>query len=292
MDASALTVSIRSLESSLDRSGVWLTVCTALVVLGLVVEYLPAIADAVRSRPIRIGSFRGVVGGILVTVGVAGELFVGFRAGAIETRLRAANEQAFAAFNKEAGEARRAAGEAIERAGNAEKAAKGFEAQIADANARAQEAEAQAARARAESKNAVATASAASTRTTQTEARITPRRLSVEQRAALVSALREAPTKGQVIISCVMGDGEGAAFANQLDTALKDAGWPTSAAQELYVGGNPIGFGIVVKSARTAPQHAGALQRAFAAAGLKVVAAADDKLAIDAVVLLIGNKPQ
>jgi hypothetical protein len=94
----------------------WLTVCTTCVVVGLVVEYLPEVFAAIKVRPFRWSPLKAIAGGILVTVGVAGELWIHFLAAKAETRLRTINSAAFAQFNKEAGDARRAAGEAIERA--------------------------------------------------------------------------------------------------------------------------------------------------------------------------------
>jgi len=65
-----------------SATGCWLTCFTALVVIGLILEYRKDVIELFRSFEWpKLGS---VIGGILVTVGVAGELFVGFLASNIE----------------------------------------------------------------------------------------------------------------------------------------------------------------------------------------------------------------
>lgn len=123
---------------------------------------------------------------------------------------------------------------------------------------------------------------------------IKPRRLDAVQRASLIVALSQANPKGLVTVNCVLGDGEGFAFASQIDDVLKAAGWPTTGVnQGVYAGGaNPVGFGILVRSAAKAPPHAGALQHAFTAAGMPLAGAEQSSIDEGTVILLIGNKPQ
>ncbi len=85
----------------------------------------------------------------------------------------------------------------------------------------------------------------------EVQERIKPRRLTDLSRAQLIAALRQANPKGLVTVNCVLGDGEGFAFATQIDETLKAAGWPTTGVnQSVYGGGaNPIGFGVLVHSA-------------------------------------------
>ena len=54
--------------------------------------------------------------------------------------------------------------------------------------------------------------------------RIKPRRLGADQQADLIRLL-SGPPRGAIGIVCVMGDGEGYAFANDIDTVLKASGW-------------------------------------------------------------------
>ncbi len=118
-----------------------------------------------------------------------------------------------------------------------------------------------------------------------------PRRISPEQRARLVAILAQGP-KGKVSINCVLGDGEGHTFANDVDSALKASGWETDGVnQGVYSGGNPIGFGIVVHSAITAPPYAATLQRAFFSVGLPLGGMENGQFPEGKVDILVGNKP-
>lgn len=125
----------------------------------------------------------------------------------------------------------------------------------------------------------------------QLQRRMEPRRISAEQRARLVVLLSSGP-KGKVGIGCVLGDGEGQAFANDVDGVLKASGWETTGvSQGAYSGGNPIGFGIIVRSAISAPPFAAVLQRAFFSIGIPMAGAENPQLADGAVQILVGNKP-
>ena len=104
VDIVALQDSIKGLEHNLDRLEFWLSLATGLVVLGLVLEYLFEIPHAIRllkrkwaCKPLLI-----MLGGILITVGVAGELAVQFLASSEATALRKANDEAVAGLNLEA----------------------------------------------------------------------------------------------------------------------------------------------------------------------------------------------
>lgn len=76
MDVSTLESIVKALESSLDSWGNWLTFFTLLVVLGLFFEYWHEIRDLIKERPFKLRHFIKVAGAVLVTVGVAGELWV------------------------------------------------------------------------------------------------------------------------------------------------------------------------------------------------------------------------
>jgi hypothetical protein len=100
MDSSVLVSSIKSLERSADSLAVWLTIFTTLVVIGLILEYRKDVLGLFRS--FEWAKLWAVTGGIFVTVGVAGELFVEFRASNIEGQLRTANASLVSGLNKEA----------------------------------------------------------------------------------------------------------------------------------------------------------------------------------------------
>jgi hypothetical protein len=123
MDASALERDIARLEKSFDSLEVWLAAATILVVIGLVIEYWHEIPESIHAlkeskkwlwKPVCV-----ILGGILITLGVAGELVVQFIASEKETELRKDNDSVFSGLNTEAANARLDAGKAIERAGKA-----------------------------------------------------------------------------------------------------------------------------------------------------------------------------
>lgn len=122
--------------------------------------------------------------------------------------------------------------------------------------------------------------------------RIAPRRLSQSQEFLLIEALKRSQVKGPVKIVAVLGDGEGLAFAAQLHNIIKAGDWPSNGVDQAAYDTNPIGMGILVRSAKNAPAHAGALQAAFGAAGISIIGSENPRIPAEAVELLVGNKPQ
>jgi transposase len=122
--------------------------------------------------------------------------------------------------------------------------------------------------------------------------RMEPRKLSGEQKARLLEILKHRP-KGKISIMSVMGDQEGSAFASDIETTLRAAGWETGggAGQSVYTGGNPIGLGILVKSGKSAPVYAGELQQAFFSIGVPLAGAENATLPDGTVEIVVGNKP-
>ena len=117
MDLSALNRASKVLESRLDSFGFWLTVFTLLVVIGLVLEYWHQIPEFIDNlmRPAALfpwKQFMEIAGGILVTIGVAGELVIQFRASRAETDLRSTSHQIEATLNESAKKAEASAAEA------------------------------------------------------------------------------------------------------------------------------------------------------------------------------------
>ena len=102
MDSATLQKMIGNLEASLDSLGSWLLCFTALVVIGLIVEYAHDLWKLFAERPFNTKLLITITGGILITVGVAGEMFIQFKASHVETDLRRR-------FNQEAQDARRRA---------------------------------------------------------------------------------------------------------------------------------------------------------------------------------------
>src|SRR5690348_11427644 len=101
---------IQALERQVDVLSEWLIFWTGLVVLGLMMEYG---SDFAKWKPRNLKNPRsfiwvpiwGIMGGVLVVGGVAGEMYVGFAASRVESRLRDANHQNEAWLTKEAGDA-------------------------------------------------------------------------------------------------------------------------------------------------------------------------------------------
>jgi len=110
MDLSSLEGIAKALEKSLDFWGSMLLLATALVVIGLVVEYWHDVQEfwvrltwPMASFP--WDKFTALVGGILVTIGVAGELLVTYKASRVETRLRENSHKIEALLTQKAGDA-------------------------------------------------------------------------------------------------------------------------------------------------------------------------------------------
>ncbi len=122
---------------------------------------------------------------------------------------------------------------------------------------------------------------------------VQPRRITAEQQPALIDFLRLGP-KGKASITCVMGDGEGNAFATDVAAALKAAGWDVEGggiSQAAYAGGNPIGFVILVRNAIGAPPFAAVLQRAFFSIGIPLPGEENPQIEEGKVQIIVGNKP-
>lgn len=122
MDLSTLERSVKSLERSLDSFETLLAWMTALVVIGLVIEYWHEIPEAINEvREVRKVLWQPacvILGAILITVGVAGELAVQFFASRKQGDLRTTNHQIEGLLTAQAAAARQKASEADERAIN------------------------------------------------------------------------------------------------------------------------------------------------------------------------------
>jgi hypothetical protein len=94
------------LERTQDRLSSWLRAFTALVVVGLVVEYLPDIIHALRTRTFPVN----ISGAILITIGVGGELVIEFLSSRAETKLREMNDSIIADAMTRVAELNRASG--------------------------------------------------------------------------------------------------------------------------------------------------------------------------------------
>ncbi|HXP68804.1 MAG TPA: hypothetical protein VOA88_05930 [Candidatus Dormibacteraeota bacterium] len=118
MDESALKILLDNLERSRSSLHGWLDFWTLLVVVGVALEvvfviweYAEDLHDFRRGivhppeKPIILLFVLGLLGAGLVAVGVAGELYIGVKAGQVETEIRKANELRISLLSKEAGDA-------------------------------------------------------------------------------------------------------------------------------------------------------------------------------------------
>ena len=231
MDTSALKSAVESLESRSDSFEAWLSFWITCVVVGLVVEVFVVIKDHLRSgRHIDWKLCVELLGPVLITIGVAGELGIHFKAGHNNTELRSVHNERIGLLDKEASAARRET-ESIKRdtigfslqlatakkdVAEANALAKKYEAGIADAKARAAEAEKGAAQAKL-------MAEAEQHERMKLEAIVAPRSLSLDQQRLIAAAIRE--FSGHAITVSSYGlDGEGTALATQIILVLRSAG--------------------------------------------------------------------
>lgn len=120
MDLSALESAAKALDSRLDSLTFWLWVSTATVVVGLVIEYLQEFVELFKTRSFDRKKLRTLVGGLLITVGVVGELVVAIKSSGVETKLRTTTHKVESLLNGKAADARKEADEAKERASDLE----------------------------------------------------------------------------------------------------------------------------------------------------------------------------
>lgn len=268
MDLPQLESAIKALEKSLDSLSVWLTVWTALVVLGLGVELADDLKKVVKERPMEWTKHLLVIGGgLLITIGVAGELFVQFKASKVETVLRADSHQVEALLNKQAADANKEAEEVRKEAASAliqisqakkdaelaRRDAESFKLDIAKANAHAAEASQKAEEERLARM--------------KIEERLAPRRMTAQQIQSIRKGLER--FRGQwVRIYSMIGDPESQAYANEFANALASIGWQV----ELFPGTpfNFEGVGVAVQDQTDVPEAAEAMAHTFEESGISV----------------------
>ena len=245
MELSALESISKALEKSLDFWGLMLLLATALVVIGLVVEYWHDVQEFWMrlSWPMAAfpwDKFTALAGGILVTIGVAGELLVTYKASRVETQLRENSHKIEALLTQEAGDAATSAKTAHDEADAVKGIADEARADAKDALAKAQAAQSELAHAEADAAKAQTAASKALSTADKAEAHLTeavkradelteqlnrlttPRSLtSVPQ---VVASLK--PYNGtQYLWAGVCSDVECTDLLKSVDAALQEAGW-------------------------------------------------------------------
>jgi hypothetical protein len=222
-------MSVDALERLLTCLGHWLLFFTFLVVLGLVVEYIPEIIEKARTKQFPWKSVHTIIGGVLITAGVAGELYFEDRASKVETDLRMANDTITASLNKEAGEARKTAGEAGERTKQLEKDTVRLKGDLdkatADANRQAKELRQQ--NLATESRLTEANQKLEAERRTrlEIEKEISPRAVMVISKDGKMNIDPLKPFAGTQVILESIPDAEPRRAAETLGYAVQAAGW-------------------------------------------------------------------
>jgi hypothetical protein len=245
------------------------------------------------------------VGETLVFFGVVGEVFAEWREphrtklGRVSSlvlvvglalslaALIATNES----FNHKIAELNLQAAGANERAENAEKTAKGYEAQISTANSRTATNEMETARLRKEAEDE-------RMKRVLLESQLQQRHLSKEQEAALLKALNDSPLGGDVVIGTMPLDGEAKIYAQDFhDVLLGSPKWRQSAAWTIVdnfelpgSSFDPWGISIRCDSDSTCAA-ASRLALAFKKAGFTEPPVVNTPYRLDVVVLLIGRQP-
>jgi hypothetical protein len=134
------------LAHSIDSLGSWLVILTLVVALGLVIEYTKHIKNFlvssfkwVFSGQERPSLTTEVIGGLLITIGVAGEGGVEFRLSTLETSLRKVNDAAFTNLSTLAKTAQKSADKSADAAKQAIGSAQQANDQAGTAKARAED---------------------------------------------------------------------------------------------------------------------------------------------------------
>ncbi len=225
----ALRSSIKSLESSSKSLESLLYFFVALVVIGVVLEVWFVIWEyRIEFKEFQRGTIRSpqkpsirklcfeLLGAALVAIGVAGELGVDIKSGAIQTRLRTKN------------------GELIQILEGATSAALvnalSFESQIAAAKAQQKTAEGKIAVAYGEAEKARQLAEADKLEREKLEALIAPRSLSLEQQRKIAAALKQPFLAPRVLLVRIVSvvtyglDAEAMVLGTQIASVLHSAG--------------------------------------------------------------------
>jgi hypothetical protein len=302
MDPSALERSINSLDTSLGRWGVFIVAMTALVGVGLILECLYEIPEAIKERrekknwkPLLI-----IAGVVFITVGVLGEFVGEYEAGDKETQLRKANDQLEYALAEEvksaqanakeaaiaAGDAQSSAGQARIDASVAKSLANSAKFDVADVARQTSDLQVQAKSLQED----IATAEAEEQ---ELEAKVAWRTISDEQRAKLKDVLEREPNpKPRVDVDCFIADSEACFFAQKIANALNAAGWESNASLDVQ-GLTVPGLFFAIQEGDF-PPYTDVLERAFAAAQIPIQRAHTPTLPIarGAAEIVVGHRPE
>lgn len=139
-------MSASDLENCINSLGHWLVFWTLVVAAGLVIGYAKPVTEFFVSAykwAFRTGSRphldHVIVGGLLITIGVAAEGWVEFRASRAETALRTENNKSFVNLGNLVDKAQHGADDAAKRASDAKHSAQQADSEARNAKRRAEE---------------------------------------------------------------------------------------------------------------------------------------------------------
>lgn len=256
MDLSSLETTAKSLETSLDRWSCWLSVSTILVVVGLIVEYGPDLAKLVKIRPFDKHLLLTMVGGALVTIGVAGELGAQLFASTDEASLRSTSHQI--------------EGLLVQNAARADERSKKLDLEISDAKKEEARLSVEAETAKSEIAKANQQAKEAEAEQYRLKAVVNWRVITPENLNTLANALSK--SSGTVTLRYVATDSEALGLAVQISKAFAHANqiagrvvWRISADPHLYP--NRLVFLTHIPDLNN--ENSRALQKAFSEATIE-----------------------
>lgn len=229
--------SISALYQTEDTLAAWLHTFTFLVAVGVLLEVVVETFHEVREK--RKPNWPVLIGGILVIIGVAGELVIEVLSNKTETRVRAEQDRARGELMKAATEAKLTAAAATRGLAHAqiETASLKREEQLLKLDAvkirlqleRTQkeslEARSEIARANAEAQTAHLAAENERLERLRLQKSIEPRILSVAQKNRMIDILRSSPNRGHVAVECNLEDFEEVDLRDDIIDTFRKAGW-------------------------------------------------------------------
>jgi hypothetical protein len=244
-----LAKSIEDLGHRSEHLRTALYVCTAFVVVGLAIEYwkefrhLAKLAWAYTMGRVPFEWWRlwtasvAIGGGLLVTIGVGGELVTEFFASHVDSELASDNAKLVGDLDKLAEDASDKAREALTDSGTAI-------TQSAAAKGTASNAMTLARDTRREADSFEQDIISAKTQAADAVARLLNRSISVTQRREILSQFGTANIRVQIKFNSTIGNGEAKAYADELANVLKAAGASVTPSEGLM--GNASITGVLV----------------------------------------------
>jgi len=120
--------------------------------------------------------------------------------------------------------------------------------------------------------------------------RIKPRRITETQRTRLLEVLKPIP-KGELDITCLMGDEEGRMFATQIRDTLKEAGWADVHLRIAIFDKSMSGLKLRFRDRTTIPVFGLMLAEALDSVGIPLSLSINSQVAEGAIEFIVGSKP-